>query len=81
MVNFGTGTTRAAPFPNELYLPYDFVFQVPWEDDGMVRLGFADPGGMINRDPGRNRPCLYGLGSTVYSIIIPTDAAAVQQYC
>src|SRR5882724_11200807 len=40
----------AAPLPDELQLLYDFVFQVPWQDDNIVWFGLSDPVWMINRD-------------------------------
>ena len=59
-----------APVAGVGHLLEDLVLEVPRQDEDVVGLGLVDAlGRWIGMCvPGRNRPCLYGLRSTVKSM-------------
>jgi len=62
-------TKRPAPGANVRHLLHDLFFQVPRQNEDEVgpRLAQASGPWMGTRVPGRKRPCLWGLRSTVKS--------------
>ena len=72
----------AAPLADVGQLLHDLVPQVPGQDEHVVRARLADAPparGSGCACPGRKRPCLCGLRSTVYVEQVAADAAVVEQ--
>ena len=82
MATFGIGTTKRPPHSRmNCNLLHDFIFQVPGQDDDIVRLCLPDSVRMINRDmSARQEPPLF-VGASIHCVFdeILADAAVVQQ--
>lgn len=71
----------AAPFGNAGHLPDDFIFQIPWQYQDVVRSRFSDPIGMENRYAHAGHEVTLFVRAEIDGIVdeIGSHAAVVQQ--
>src|SRR5215467_12852990 len=80
--NFRNGHNKApTPLPDKLQLLHDLVFQVPGEDDYIVRLRLSNPVGMMDWNMTARQEASLLIRASVHGVFdqVLADSAVMQQ--